>query len=425
MASFAPGAVLDRAKAGIVRSGGASGVMALPASTLINRVIAHAFAASAVAFGATSVFAAFSDTATTRAPWWLALRLSLFAGLALGALTGAMIRHLRAGTVGVAVAFLAVLFAWPFTMPQISTVHTQTPWVWGLCNLATAAAAIGMPDVAAAGYVLVVSVAWTLIRMTPSGGRAGIGLALQDGGYTFILGLALLTVIISLQLAAERVDEIQRSAAARYLVITKEHETEKERAAVDALLHDSVMTTLLTAFRAKTMQDQALLTRMSRHSLDVIADYAASTHDTGDTVTAAQIRARFVRLQEEIVTPMELTVEGPDDHSIPAQVTDALFAATGQALINSVQHAGPDVSHRTVTATWTATSVQVVVADDGVGFNPDTPTGRLGVSGSIIGRLNAIGGTATIDSAPGHGTRITMTWTTPIDPPIASPTDAR
>lgn len=430
MASFAPGTVLaqlrmhrgrgqgrDRRDSRPVGTRGLPRAKRPPSSTLINRVISSAFAGASFVFGGTCVGQAFTDPATTGHLWWLVLRIGLFAGLLVAVVGGAINWHLRWVASVVAVTFVVTLVGWPFAMNQITAVHAQTPWIWGLCNLATAGAAIGMPDAIAAGYVLVVSVAWALIRLTPAGGGVGLGRALQDSGYTFILGLALLMVIVSLQHAAARVDLLQSAAAARYAATTREHEAEKERAAVDALLHDSVMTTLLTAPRARTAKDRTLLTRMARNSLTVISDHTRDSRDTTQPVTAAQIRARFARLQEEIGTPMELAVDGPDDHSIPFQVTDALFAGTGQALINSIQHAGPGVTRRTVNVTWTATSVRVVVTDDGIGFNPDASTERLGVRGSIIGRLTAIGGTATIDSAPGHGTRITMSWTDPMTTP--------
>jgi signal transduction histidine kinase len=55
--------------------------------------------------------------------------------------------------------------------------------------------------------------------------------------------------------------------------------------------------------------------------------------------------------------------------------------------------------------------VTVTVRDDGVGIDSGRldsarADGRLGVAQSIVGRIEAIGGTVTIESRPGQGTEI-------------------
>jgi signal transduction histidine kinase len=53
-------------------------------------------------------------------------------------------------------------------------------------------------------------------------------------------------------------------------------------------------------------------------------------------------------------------------------------------------------------------AVTVVVSDDGTGFDPSDPqirTHRLGVT-SMEERAEELGGTLSIDSAPGQGTRV-------------------
>lgn len=53
--------------------------------------------------------------------------------------------------------------------------------------------------------------------------------------------------------------------------------------------------------------------------------------------------------------------------------------------------------------------VTVVVGDDGVGFDVRTASrAGAGLRGSIVGRLDRQGGSATIRSRPGLGTRITL-----------------
>ena len=105
--------------------------------------------------------------------------------------------------------------------------------------------------------------------------------------------------------------------------------------------------------------------------------------------------------------------------SVPAEpiVVDAvtaqeLSAAVREALTNVARHAGPDAG------VWVLLErlddrLCLTVRDDGVGMVPGQleaaeREGRLGVAGSIRGRLAALGGTVTITSAPGAGTVVEL-----------------
>jgi signal transduction histidine kinase len=89
-----------------------------------------------------------------------------------------------------------------------------------------------------------------------------------------------------------------------------------------------------------------------------------------------------------------------------------LFQAVRELLANITKHAQAekvDVSVRRVGA-----QVQVVVEDDGVGFDPAEIAARRGKAGgfgifSIRERLNYLGGRFEVLSEHGHGTRITLT----------------
>lgn len=60
-------------------------------------------------------------------------------------------------------------------------------------------------------------------------------------------------------------------------------------------------------------------------------------------------------------------------------------------------------------ANSTVNSVRVVVRDQGQGFDPDSiPEGRRGVRESIVGRMERLGGKATIHSQPGRGTEVDL-----------------
>jgi signal transduction histidine kinase len=78
----------------------------------------------------------------------------------------------------------------------------------------------------------------------------------------------------------------------------------------------------------------------------------------------------------------------------------------------SIQHAGRgDVRRAVVVRTTGGSGVTVTVEDDGVGFDPEAvEPGRLGVRVSIIERMVAVGGRASVESAPGSGTTVRLSW---------------
>ena len=87
------------------------------------------------------------------------------------------------------------------------------------------------------------------------------------------------------------------------------------------------------------------------------------------------------------------------EHELPPEVAQAIAEATLEAVRNSLRHAGD------------ACGITVEVNDNGRGFDPAAAgRGRHGVSGSIIARMQDVGGRATVDSAPGEGACITLRW---------------
>jgi hypothetical protein len=101
----------------------------------------------------------------------------------------------------------------------------------------------------------------------------------------------------------------------------------------------------------------------------------------------------------------------PED--LPSNVVTALSRASAEALTNVAVHAG--VPHAQLTAlsppdAASRPAVAVAVVDQGKGFDPATATHGYGIQHSIIERMAEVGGTASIDSHPGQGTRVDLRW---------------
>jgi two-component system, NarL family, sensor kinase len=82
-----------------------------------------------------------------------------------------------------------------------------------------------------------------------------------------------------------------------------------------------------------------------------------------------------------------------------------LYLAARELLANSARHSG--ASEASLAVEWADRTVSITVADSGRGFDPDLPLGRQLETGfglfSVRERLRDLGGSATIDSAPGAG----------------------
>lgn len=102
-----------------------------------------------------------------------------------------------------------------------------------------------------------------------------------------------------------------------------------------------------------------------------------------------------------------------DQRRLPNTVEEALYRITGEALNNVHKHAG--ASHVAITLQRIEASVQLHVADNGVGFAVDQPiTGDHMGQRSMRERATAIGGTCRVQSSPGAGTTVIVE--APLDP---------
>lgn len=102
------------------------------------------------------------------------------------------------------------------------------------------------------------------------------------------------------------------------------------------------------------------------------------------------------------VLPAEVTAQGVDRY--PSETEAAVYFCCLEAMQNAGKHAGEGASI-TVTITGDDEHLDFCVEDTGAGFDP-----RAGADGhgfvNMRDRLGAVGGTLTVDSAPGSGTRI-------------------
>jgi signal transduction histidine kinase len=123
-------------------------------------------------------------------------------------------------------------------------------------------------------------------------------------------------------------------------------------------------------------------------------------------VDLRSVLARYADGAVTVIPPAEPVLVG-------VRVADELTAAVGAALDNVRRHAGVQ-AQAWVLIEDTGKDVTVTIRDNGVGVPAGrlaeaAVSGRMGVARSIVGRMSELGGTATLDSRPGEGTRLELT----------------
>ncbi|GLY50848.1 hypothetical protein [Lentzea sp. NBRC 102530] len=171
-------------------------------------------------------------------------------------------------------------------------------------------------------------------------------------------------------------------------------------------LHDTALTTLEMIAGGTWDIDSVQV----RHRCQQDAAYLRSLM-MGDDTTAS---TGLVTLLSEVLrdrSALGLRVHPQFDDlptHIPALVADAITGAAREALNNVAKYA--EVAEAWLTAVGTAEGgVQVTIVDRGIGFDLATATPR-GMTRSIRHTMEEVGGTATVDSAPGEGTTVELTW---------------
>jgi signal transduction histidine kinase/phage shock protein PspC (stress-responsive transcriptional regulator) len=271
-----------------------------------------------------------------------------------------------------------------------------------------------------AGFVLRVAAGLALVGIgivylvTQERGLSGVrdlGVALLVAVLGFLLLLGPWIVSLVSDLGSERRERIRS----------------QERADVAAHLHDSVLQTL--ALLQKNAADPATVATLARRQERELRSWLYGEDQLpGDSLTAA-LRDVRADVEDTHHVAVELVVVGdaPLDATSGSGLV-ALVRATREAVVNAAKHAGVD--RVDVYAEVGAAQAEVFVRDRGVGFDPEAiPDDRMGVRGSIVGRVERHGGTARVRS-DADGTEVALTMPLPgatsgPDPAAPTPEEIR
>jgi signal transduction histidine kinase len=380
----------------------------------VETIASRALGLFGLVFGAQTIPTALEQSAALVDGTGAALMAVLYGSIVALAVATITKVAVRTACLAFAALYAAALLAWPFLVDDPAALTDSAPWLYYICTVATTAAVIALRPLWAAAYTIIIPAIYAAIRLTPAGGEAGPLLAVLDAMYAVVLGVVVLAIITMLRQAAETVDSAQEAALQRYDLAARQHATESERVKIDALVHDSVLTTLLSAAAATTPEEQTLAARMARDAVMRLDEAGASGPRALDRVGLPVLVRRLRAALTTFSTPFTVRVVNAGGVELPVEAVEALYTAAVQAMVNSLQHAdepGRSARRELRIRGVRAGGCVIEIADNGVGFDPArVPAERLGLRVSIEERMANAGGTAEISTRIGHGTTVTIAW---------------
>ncbi len=233
--------------------------------------------------------------------------------------------------------------------------------------------------------VLVGVVGFLVFQDQFAGARTGLTFAL-----TLIVGIGLITAPWVVVLVRERDRE------------RRERIRNQERAELAAHIHDSVLHTLTLIQRRS--EDPREVQRLARVQERALRSWLYQRPSDADTTVKAALERVAAEVEEGHGVPIEVVCvgDGPVEDGVHAQLR-----AGREAMVNASKYA--EAGSISVFGEVEPEEVLIFIRDRGQGFDLDTiPHDRMGVRGSIIGRMQRHGGEARIRTAPGEGTEIQL-----------------
>jgi signal transduction histidine kinase len=276
---------------------------------------------------------------------------------------------------------------WILSPQQMTEIAPLITTVWASAPPLAAAVLNGRTTGVLAGLLVAVATGFTRGELTTDVTRDGVLLI----GSGFVVGLASVTA----RRSQERMARALRAEAAT---------AERERLARS--IHDSVLQVLARVRkRGNELGGEAaeLAELAGEQEVALRALVAAAPPESTDDGTA-DLRSR---LQVMATATVQVSVPGTAVQ-LPEPTVAELTSLVGEALLNVARHAGQG-ARAWVLLEDLGEEVVISVRDDGVGIpagrlEQAESTGRMGVARSMRGRVAALNGTITLETAPGQGT---------------------
>jgi signal transduction histidine kinase len=307
--------------------------------------------------------------------------------------------------------FIPVLImCWPFMLTQeVPQDGDFYPFIWWAVDTGWIAVALAFKWRIAVFYYISCITLMQVIFSLPMGGSHKEITLITDSIYTFLTNACLSIIALMIRYAAQRSDAANSEAIQAEVLRAQAEGRAREKLRIDGLIHDSVLTALISASQAKSDYEAKTSSELAATALVKLSDIqrgdsSKSSLYCGELFDSIILAAQ--RINPEIKIKKNCAVSIPVD----SETASALTEATIQAIHNSVLHAGAKAT-RELSLKSNSSSLKVVIKDDGVGFRvSQVNRGRLGIRVSIIGRMESVAGSAHVISSPGQGTTVVLEW---------------
>ncbi len=180
-----------------------------------------------------------------------------------------------------------------------------------------------------------------------------------------------------------------------------------------AAVHDTVLNDLSIVMNAVDTLDERTSARLLQ-DLEQLrsAEWISQTTEiaTGDDEDAS-LRNELMQMVSDFQwrgLSIHVTGYGSGVYRLDPDVARALAGSVSAAFENVLRHSGAAVAE--LELIYGDDVITVMVSDQGSGFDlADVAPDRLGVRGSIVDRMDSVGGSARIWSSPGSGTTVMLT----------------
>ncbi|HWR84601.1 MAG TPA: ATP-binding protein [Rhodoglobus sp.] len=330
---------------------------------------------------------------------------------ALAALAALLWNADRYGTVAAGVLYLLAglplvyAVAW-FAMTWIPGIHAGDAFLLTMLRVA-----LGL--VAVPAFHLVPALLWCVAGLlaaeaaiTLAALQTGMPLAFDWTGFTLVAAVvALFATMNRLHLALIPAEPRLHRAADQESLAASRTDLEARAAAV---LHDTVLGRLASIAASRPGPLSPAEGRGMRRELDALVgdDWLDDTEPQAVLPTGGPL-ARAVEDARELGLEVGVSGDVAALASLASAAATALAQAVGQCLVNVERHAGVHRADVVVSAAPDALSVLVV--DAGRGFREsEVAPDRLGLRHSVRRRIEAVGGSVRVWSAPGRGTSVAI-----------------
>jgi signal transduction histidine kinase len=309
-----------------------------------------------------------------------------------------------------ALYMFVLLAAWPLMIREVPVDDgTFYPFIWWAFDTGWVAAAISFRLRWVITYFVLLIVGTQGMFFMTVGGSHSVTQVLTDGAFTVLTNGSVAVIILMLRNAANATDKANAEAIQVAVLQAKAEAESKERQRLDALIHDSVLTALISATNAKTELEVQSAAELASSALEKLSNIENSSVE-GAPVFCGDLFDSVIAAAKRLDPDIQARKDCQTHFLVEKQVSVALTEAILQALQNSQLHAGLK-AQRELILKASNNELKIVLKDNGKGFRPNrVPKGRLGIRNSIVGRVQSVGGTAYIVSSPGQGATVILEW---------------